>query len=120
MTDPREDILMQVVERDGKVMLLFSVQAKDDKMVATKTDHMILDPSQAVAAACLITDMAFEADTSLKPVAPTLKAELVQRHREKLIPRIALMMGSLREKKTVTNGQLATQIMDAVCSEVFS
>ena len=113
------DLQMQIVAREGKVILLFSVE-RDGNKVAANTDHMMLPPDAALRAAEVLANVAFEADTNLKPVGPALKAELVQKHREKLIPRIALMLGSLRENRMMSNGQIATQIMDAVCSEVFS
>lgn len=117
--DIRNDLEMQIVAREGKVMLLFSIR-RSGELVPAKTDHMLLPPQAAMQAAELLANLAFEADTSLKPVGPALKAELVQRHRDKLIPRLSLMLNSLRENRTVSNGQLATQIMDAVCSEIFS
>lgn len=79
-----------------------------------------LQPDQAVSIAEAITASAFEADTSLKPVGDTLKAAMVEKHRDKLVPRISLMLGSMRDKKKLSNGQIAVMITDAVCSEVFS
>ena len=117
--DIRNDLEMQVVAKDGKVLLLFS-ENRDGNRVAAHTTHMMLPPDVAIAAAEVISACAFEADTSLKPVGPALKASLVQKHREKLVPRISLMLNSMRDKRTVTNGQLAMQIMDAVSSEIFS
>jgi len=112
------DLEMQVVHKDGKVVMLFSRRESGDLKPAF-TDHMSLPPQTAIHAAQASTDMAFEADTNLKPVGPTLKASLVQQHRDKLIPRINVMLNSLRENREVTNGQLALQIMDTVCAEIF-
>ena len=84
------------------------------------TDNMVLDPSTAMVCAQTMTDMAFEADSSIKPIGPALKASMVEKHRSVLIPRIATMMNTLRENKLVTNDQLAVQIMDRVCAEIFS
>ncbi len=78
------------------------------------------DPGNAILIAEAMTAAAFEADTGLKPVGPALKASLVQKHRDILIPRLALMLNTLREDKTLSNGQVALKLMDAVCSEVFS
>lgn len=121
MTEIREirtDLVMQVVQRDGSVIMLFSKNI-DGQLVAEKTDCMLLPPAAAIGAAEALTAMAFEADTKLKPVGDTLKASLVQRHRDKLIPRMAVMLNSMRELKTMSNGQLALALMDAVCHEVF-
>jgi hypothetical protein len=119
--DIRNDLTMQVAARDGKVILLFSRhhEATND-LVPEKTDHMMLDPQGALLAAECMSAMAFEADTGLKPVGEVLKVELVQKHREKLAPRLALMLNSMRENKRITNQQLAKQMLDAFCSEVFS
>lgn len=77
------------------------------------------DPGNAIQIAEAMTAAAFEADTGLKPLGPALKASLVQRHRDILIPRIALMLGTLRDDKLQSNGDVALKIMDSVCNEVF-
>lgn len=115
-----EDINMQIVARDKRVTLLFSRNASDSsEMLPATVDHMNLDPETALMAARVMTEMAFEADGSIKPVGPALKANLVEKHRAVLIPRIASVMNSLRTKSTVTNQQLAVQLMDIMCAEVF-
>lgn len=113
------EIETQVVARDGRVVLLFSHRG-DNGLVPAATDNLDLDPPAALHAAELLTAMAFEADTALKPVGETLKASLVQKHREKLVPRVALMLGSLRENKLKTDGQIAQAIIDQVCADIFS
>jgi len=115
-----ENIDMQVVARDRAVTLLFSRRPDDNGDPApAAVDHMTMDPETALLAAQMITDLAFEADSSIKPVGPALKANLIEKHRAVLIPRITTVMNSLRTKRTVTNQQLAVQLMDIVCSEVF-
>lgn len=119
--DIRPDILSQVVQRDGKVLLLFSCKHETSgALVPEKTDHFMTDPAGALAMAECLSTMAFEADTNLKPVGDTLKASLVQRHREKLLPRMALIVTSLRENRNVDHRQLAGQLLDTVFAEVFS
>lgn len=119
--DIRQDLLAQVVQREGKVLIIFSRRHETSgELVADRTDHYMVDPEGALAMAECLSAMAFEADTGLKPVGDTLKAELVKKHREKLTPRLALMLNTLRENKRVSNEQLAQQMMDAFCSEVFS
>jgi hypothetical protein len=113
------DIDTQIVQRDGKVHLLFSRDVEGEKRQAM-TDHVMWPAEIALAAGQAIIDLAFEADTGLKPLGPAAKAELVKRHRDKLIPRISMMLGSLREDRLTDNKALATKIMDAFCSEVFS
>lgn len=119
MTDERE-IETQVVHRDGRVLMLFSVRNADGDLVSAATDNLNLTPVAAQNAAEMLTAMAFEADTQLKPVGETLKAAIVERHRDKLIPRISIMLHGARENKKLTDGQLALQIVDVVFSEIFS
>jgi hypothetical protein len=93
-------------------------------MVILKFDHDVdyleMEPENALLISEAMATAAFECKEGFKPVGAALKAELVQKHREKLVPRIALMMNSLREKKTVSNGQLALQLVDTCMSEIFS
>jgi len=82
-------------------------------------NHIEMGPDNAIAIAGAITDNAFEAKNMVKPLGDTLKAELVERHREKLLARVALMLGSMNQP-SMTNGQRANKILDVVFSEVFS
>ena len=77
------------------------------------------DPQNIIDIACRMTDMAFEAQSDLKPAGHTLKAELIQRHREVLTTRIALMLGSLRNDRRLTDGQISQKLVDAALSEIF-
>src|SRR5512135_556408 len=113
------DIETQIVERDGAVHLLFSRRVEGE-LRSAQTDHVMWPAEQALAAGEAIIDMAFEADTGLKPVGPAAKAELVNKQRKLLVPRVALMLNSLREKRTLGNEALAREIVDTVFSEIFS
>lgn len=113
------DLQTTVVQRDGKVHLLFSRDVEGE-LKSAQTDHLMLPAQTALDMGQMIIDLAFEADTGLKPLGPAAKAELVRKHRERLIPRIALMVKSMRENKTISTDALARQIMDVICSEVFS
>lgn len=126
MTNPlqgrefRSDIDMQIVARDKSVFLLFSRKESDTgETVPALTENMVLAPEVALQASQVLADMAFEADDGLKMPAAQ-KLALVEKHRAVLLPRFTVMLGSLREKKTVTNEQLARQALDVFCSEVFS
>jgi hypothetical protein len=77
-----------------------------------------LDPENAVAIACHITDLAFEANTGLKPVGDTLKAELIERHRMTLTTRLAHILGTLRRSE-MTDGKLAQTLVERVLQEIF-
>ena len=117
---PSADIEMQIAAREGRVLLLFSRRTDDGVLRRAETDNMILNPEIAMLAAQKMTDMAFEADASLKPVGPALKASLIEKHRSVLHPRLTMMLNSLRENKTVANEHLAMQMLDAMCAEVFT
>lgn len=121
MTDDHliADIETQIVQRDGKVHLLLSRDVEGERKPAL-TDHVMWPAEIALAAGQAIIDLAFEADTGLKPLGPAAKAELVKRHRDKLIPRVSMMLGSLREDRMTSNHALATKIIDQVSSEIFS
>ena len=119
MNGSNPDIEMQIVARDRNVHILFSRRLDDGYPISAMTDNMVLDPPTAMIAAHKLTDMAFEADASLKPIGDSLKASLVEKHRSILIPRIALILNTQRERKKISNELLAKQIMDAVCAEVF-
>ena len=115
------DISMQIVARDNAVHLLFSRTNSDSVgPVPALTDNMLIDPETAMLAAGLMAEMAFEADPGLKPIGPKLKASLIETHRAKLIPRLKVVLNSLREKKTVSNEQLGIQLLDIFCHEVFT
>lgn len=115
------DLDMQIVARDGAVILLFSRTNADSGIPSpAMTDNMRMDPATALQASQVLADLAFEADGGLKPIGSAQKAAMVEKHRMVLIPRLATMLGSLRENKRVTNAQLAVQLTDVFCSEVFS
>lgn len=114
------DLEMQIVARDKAVFLLFSRKPADggDKVPAL-TDNMVLAPDTALMASQVLADMAFEADDGLK-MPGAQKLALVEKHRAKLLPRLEVMLNSLRERKTLSNEQLAQQMLDTFCAEVFS
>ena len=91
---PSRDILTSVVQRDGKVMMLFSISDEKGGLNKALTDNLMLDPENAIQAAELLTAMAFEADTSLKPVGSALKATLIEQHRDKLHALAKTFLGS--------------------------
>lgn len=112
-----KDIQGQVVGRDGKVMILFS-RFDGGELKSAVTDNLMLDPPAAIAAAEMLTAMAFEMDTNLKPVGETLKATLVEKHRERLLPLLASVVRSMIDQKK-SPGQIAVACLDEMCGEVF-
>lgn len=113
------DLEMQIVARDKAVFLLFSRKPSDSAdMVPALTDNFLMDAETALLASQKLADIAFEADEGLR-MPSAQKAALVEKHRSVLIPRLTVIFNSQRENKTLTNDQLARQIIDVVCSEVF-
>lgn len=122
MTDRiiRTDVFMQPVARDGAIHLLFSEKDhQTGEMRPTAVDNMLIPAADALTLSTVVADLAFEADTGLKAAGPALKAELIERHRKTLTDRIAVVLNSQRERKTVTNRQLARKLVDLALSEVF-
>ena len=101
----------------GKVKLLFS-KSMTSLEPANITEWNI-DAVNAGPIAESIAAAAFEADASLKPVGPALKATIVDRHRMKLTQRFALVLNSERANKLKSNGILARDLVDIALAEVF-
>lgn len=116
----RTDIEMVCVARDGQVHLLFSEKNQTGEPVPAYTANFLMSAADALRFSVLLADLAFEQDTSLKPAGPALKAELVDRHRKKLTDRFALMLNSLRERKTVPNRKLARDLVDTALTDIFT
>ena len=102
------DVAVGIVK--GKIILKFP----------SPMEHIEFDSQNAIDIARAMTDAAFEIRDGVKPVGDTLKTELIERHRDTLIPRINLMLNSLREKKKVSNGNLSMQLIGTMLSEVFT
>lgn len=115
----RTDIEMSVAARDGEIHLLFSERDQAGELRPAYTANMLLNAGDALTFSSLIADLAFEADVGLKAPA-ALKQELIDRHRAKLRDRLRVMLNSEREKRTLTNSQLARKLVDAMLHEVFS
>ncbi len=64
-------------------------------------------------------DSIYEARGDLKPAGGALKQELIERHRRTLTTRIALHMNTMRERKKMSNQELAAHFVDLMLKEVF-
>jgi hypothetical protein len=116
----RTDIEMQVVAHDREIHLLFSEKHQDGKLVPAFTSNFLMSAGEAVRFAGLTADLAYEADTGLKPAGTGLKAALVERARIKLATRVALMLRSMREDKTISHQKIAQEVVDACLKEVYT
>ena len=112
------DIFGSVAARDGKVHVVFS-RIVDGKAKAAETDMMILDPVAAMKMAELLAAMAFEADTSLKPVSEAMKPALVEQHRKRMGPKAIMIIRTGIQEKTAPD-VIARQVLDHCFSEIFS
>ena len=101
----------------GRVLMLFG---KDQECTTPEqVSHWHIDPKQCLEICEGMADAAFEADSTLKPVGPTLKATLVENHRMKLTQRFAIMLGTLRNDKLKTDGQIAQTLVESALREIF-
>lgn len=117
----RTDIQMQAVARDQQIHLLFSEEDPQTRGLRPAfTSNFLMAPQDALAFSTLLADLAFEADTGMKAAGPALKAELIDRHRATLTRRLEVMLNSQREKKKVSNAQLAQQLVETCLSAVFN
>jgi hypothetical protein len=117
--DIRTDIEMHVVARDGSVHLLFSEKDQAGQPRPAFTANFLLSAEDALTMSSLIADLALQEDTGLR-IPDAMKEELVQRHRKTLMDRIAVVLNSQREKKTVNNRSLARTLVDIMSNEVFN
>jgi hypothetical protein len=113
------DLQMQIVARDKAVFLLFSRQPSDSgDLVPAMTDNFLMPSDVALLASQKLADLAFEADEGLR-MPSSHKAALIEKHRAVLVPRLGVIFNSQRENKTLSNEQLARQIVDVVSAEIF-
>jgi hypothetical protein len=116
----RTDIEMAVAARDGQIHLLFNEKDATGEVRPAYTPNFLMSASDALVFSTLLADLAFEVETSLKPAGDVVKAELIERHRTKLINRLTVVLNSTREKKTTSNRGLAKQMAEILLKEVFT
>jgi hypothetical protein len=109
-SEPREFTVFNAQEAlmIGSRFMVAAVEASDDSAQA------------AIAAAMAVIDGIYDLRGDIKPAGGAVKHELIERHRLKLSQRLAVMLNSLREKKTVNNQALAKQMVEAMLKEVFA
>ena len=100
---------MAIGPDSGKVILKFKAPV----------DLVEFEPQNALDIAEALSKAAFESRDGVKPVGDTLKAEIVERHRKTLYNRLAVVLNSTRENKTISNLNLARQLADICLKEVF-
>lgn len=110
-------VFARILPDHGKVVVLFSEKVEFNK--PTRIDRWEMDPKECLDITEAMATAAFEARDGVKPVGEALKAELVERHRQTLNTRLALVLNSTRENRTVGNEKLAQQLVDICLAQVF-
>jgi hypothetical protein len=110
LSQPREFVALSNVEPViiGTQMLCRAIEADGANAVT------VIDLCMAVI------DFAYELRGDLKPAGGAVKHELIERHRRTLTKRLEVVMNSTREKKTVSNAQLAKEAVEICLKEVFA
>ena len=117
MSEHNDPVYVRLGADDGQVVLIFSEDVGGQKPVTIS--HWVIDPMECLQISEAMATAAFEADTSIKPVGPALKATLVENHRMKLTQRFSLMLATMRQDKLMTDGQIAQRLVDAALQEIF-
>jgi hypothetical protein len=110
LSEPREYVALSGSEplMIGQRLILAGVEARPDTGQA------------AIAVALALIDGIYELRGDLKPAGGAVKHELIERHRATLTKRLEVVCNSIREKRTVSNHQLAKELTDIMLKEVFS
>ena len=117
MSEHKDPVYVRLGADDGQVRLMFSKDVGG--LQPANISQWVIDPKECLQISEAMATAAFEADTSIKPVGPALKATLVENHRMKLTQRFSLMLATMRQDKMVSNGQIAQRLVDAALQEVF-
>lgn len=114
------DVARAVADQYGNVEMVVTVdEGKVIQRFRRPMAFIVYEPQNCLDVCEAMVAAAYEAKGE-KPVGPALKASLVEAHRNKLVPRITLMLANLRQDKLKTDGYIALQIVDTVFSEIFS
>ena len=115
-----ESVAQSVADQYGNVEMVVTVdEGKVIQRFKRPMSFIVYEPQNCLDVCEAMVAAAFEARGE-KPVGPALKASLIEKHRDKLVPRITLMLANMREDKTKTHMNVALQIIDTVFSEIFS
>lgn len=108
-SEPREFVAFSGIEPVviGARMLACSMEADD-----ANAEHVI-------KLAMGLMDAAYELRGDLKPAGGAVKHELIERHRVTLTTRLRLVLNSRRDRKKISNDQLAREMTDILLHEVF-
>ena len=108
MSDRQKSVELAIKDDSGNVIIQLS------RLV----NVVDIDPDNALLIAEALTAAAFKCKNMVDPLGDTLKASLVEKHRDKLIPRVTLMMQNFAPH--LSPGQKTVQIVDTIFAEIFS
>lgn len=132
LEEPAPQVSVQVSVHGAQVVLHFNAPREyvaltglEPLVVGTRLMALAIEADDSAAQQMInlcmgLIDYAYEQRSDLKPAGGAVKHEMIERHRRLLTQRLAVMLNSQREKKTITNRALAKQIVDVMLKEVFS
>lgn len=115
----------QVVQRFSAAREYVAMGAQEAMLIGGRllVASVEADPSAgnaAIQVAMAMIDGVYELRGDLKPAGGAVKHELIERHRRTLTNRLGAVLNTTRERKRLSNEQLAKQLVDIVLSEVFA
>ena len=112
----------QIVVPQDKPQLTMQVSVFEKKVVQHfphPLEYLALEADEAVRLGYTLIERGWEARPELKPLDGNKKHDLVERHRRTLTNRIALHFNTLRERKKMSNRELAEHVVELMIKEVF-
>jgi hypothetical protein len=111
---------------DGETTVAIGVEKGRAVMrFPSPVSFVAFDPSNASSVAEALARAAYEAHNGRPPpdggsdLARQVKARYTEELRDRMITRVAVMLASLRENKTITNGKLAMELVDRMFSDAL-
>jgi len=113
---------MTQTQIENKASVQMAIGVENGKVIQRFKEPMLevqYEPQNAIDIAGALADAAFECRDGVKPVAGSLKAELIERHRDKLIQRFPLVLRSLIDSGK-SDGYIAKELIDICFKEIFT
>lgn len=117
---------------DGQAVLHFSeprafiaLDAAQALVIGTKITLAGVEANNAIGKDAIemaihLIDLVYEVRGDLKPAGGAVKHEMIERHRKTLTNRLSIVLNSQRERRKVSNAELAKQITEILLHEVFA
>ena len=117
MSEHNAPVYVRLGADKGQVLLMFTKDPEGSQ--PANISQWRIDPKECLEICEAMATSAFEADTALTPVGDALKSTLVEILRLMLTQRFALMVGTMRGDRMVTDGRIAQALVDAALQEIF-